>query len=479
VLLVLVAVACPSVGADPRFLDDLPVAELCELRPEACRLAPEPAEDPALEPEPEPAATFAGGGRWRRLGRARRAPAPPRYPAAPVDLELSPDDRDFLEDLRAWLRKHLPRAWTRAPHGQESAAEGDAPALRAFQRELHAAGYLGIGWPEAYGGHAGSALRRFLVDEELVRERAPSLIGLLGVAMAGPTLLQCGSEAQKRRFLPKLLSAEELWCQGYSEPGSGSDLASLRTRGELQGDAVLVTGHKIWTTNAHFADWMFALVRTDPEAPKHAGISYLLIDMKSPGITVRPLLQMTKDAGFNEVFFDRVRVPLENVVGGLHRGWAVANATLGHERDMLGSSAHTRNLFDGLLRVARRATRGGRPAVEDPLLRQRLAELRIQVEAMRLHALRALSDSLRGRPPGLPGMVTKLDATWLNHRIAELALEILGGQGPLYRGSRHLVDGGFWPREWMFSLGMIIGGGTAQIQKNIIAQRGLGLPRGG
>jgi alkylation response protein AidB-like acyl-CoA dehydrogenase len=394
-----------------------------------------------------------------------------------MNVELSAEDSEFLAGLRAWLRQRLPRAWTRGPHGQEAAAESDVAALRAFQRDLHEAGYLGIGWPAEYGGHPGTALRQFLVDEELVRQRAPSLVGMLGVAMAGPTLLQCGSDAQKRRFLPRILAAEELWCQGYSEPGSGSDLASLRTRAERDGDALVVTGHKVWTTNAHFSDWMFALVRTDPDAPKHRGISYLLIDMKSPGIEVRPLLQITKDAGFNEVFFDRVRVPLENLVGGLHRGWAVANATLGHERDMLGASAHTRNLFEGLLRVARRATRGGRPASEHPLVRQRLAELCIQVEAMRLHSLRLLSDSLRGRPAGLPGLVTKLDATWLNHRIAELAVELLGAQGPLYRGSRQLVDGGFWPREWMFSLGMIIGGGTTQIQRNIIAQRGLGLPR--
>ena len=394
-----------------------------------------------------------------------------------MDLELAADDRDFLEGLRAWLAAHLPKAWTRAPHGQE-AALADVTALREFQAALHAAGYLGIGWPEEYGGRPGTPLRQFLVDEELVRRRAPALVGLLGVAMAGPTILACGSDTQKRRFLAPILDARELWCQGYSEPGSGSDLASLRTRGERDGDALVVTGHKIWTTNAHYADWMFALVRTDPDAPKHRGISYVLIDMRSPGIAVRPLVQMTKDAGFNEVFLDRVRVPLENVVGGLERGWTVANATLGHERDMLGSAAHTRNLFEGLLRVARRASRRGRPAAEDPLVRQRLAELRIAVEAMRLHSLRLLSAAARGRPAGLAGLVTKLDVTWLNHRIAELAIELLGAQGPLYRGSRLLVDEGFWPREWMFSLGMIIGGGTTQIQKNIIAQRGLGLPRG-
>jgi alkylation response protein AidB-like acyl-CoA dehydrogenase len=394
-----------------------------------------------------------------------------------VDLELAADDRDFLEGLRAWLAKHLPKAWTRAPHGQE-ASLADVASLRDFQAALHEAGYLGIGWPEEYGGNPGTALRQFLVDEELVRQRAPGLVGLLGVAMAGPTILACGNEAQKRRFLRPILEARELWCQGYSEPGSGSDLASLRTRGEREGDALVVSGHKVWTTNAHYADWMFALVRTDPDAPRHHGISYVLIDMRSPGIDVRPLVQMTKDAGFNEVFLDRVRVPLENVVGGLGNGWSVANATLGHERDMLGSAAHTRNLFDGLLRIARRARRVGRPATEDPRVRRRLAELRIEVEALRLHSLRMLSLASRGRPAGLPGLVTKLDVTWLNHRIAELAIELLGAQGPLYRGSPQLVDEGFWPREWMFSLGMIIGGGTTQIQKNIIAQRGLGLPRG-
>jgi alkylation response protein AidB-like acyl-CoA dehydrogenase len=396
-----------------------------------------------------------------------------------LDLDLSADDRDFLEGLRAWLRANLPRAWARAPHALEAAAEGDVAALRGFQRALHAAGYLGIGWPEAYGGRPGTPLRQFLVDEELARQRAPALIGLLGVAMVGPTLLACGSEDQRRRFLPGILSAETLWCQGYSEPGAGSDLASLRTRGEVEGDELVVTGHKVWTTNAHFSDWMFALVRTDPAAPKHAGISYVLIDMRSPGIAVRPLAQMTRDAGFNEVLLEGVRVPLANLVGGLHRGWAVANATLAHERDMLGSAAHTRNLFDGLLRVAGRATRHGRPATEDPVVRQQLADLHIQVEAMRLHSLRCLSARLRGRPPGLAGLVTKLAVTRLNHAIAGLALELLGADAPLYRGSKRLVEGGFWAREWMHSLGMIIGGGTSQIQKNIVAQRGLGLPRGG
>jgi alkylation response protein AidB-like acyl-CoA dehydrogenase len=296
--------------------------------------------------------------------------------------------------------------------------------------------------------------------------------------MVGPTLIQWGSEEQKRRFLPGILSADEIWCQGYSEPGSGSDLASLSTSARREGDQFVVNGQKIWTTNAQIADWMFCLVRTDPAAPKHRGISYLLIDMRSPGIRVRPLVQMTKDAGFNEVFFDEVRVPVENLVGEPGSGWTVANTTLRHERNMLGSVTQTQNLFAGLLRAARGHPRRGRPALRDPGLRQRLAQLRIEVEALRLHSYRNLSSALRGASPGIEASITKLATTELNHRIAETALEILGARGSLYRGSRLAVDDGGWAWELMFSLGMIIGGGTSQIQKNIIATRGLGLPRG-
>src|SRR3990172_1786447 len=216
-------------------------------------------------------------------------------------------------------------------------------------------------------------MQQTLAGEELARQRAPGIVGQMGIQMVGPTLIQWGSEVQKRRFLPRILSAEEIWCQGYSEPGSGSDLASLKTSAHRDGDHFVVNGQKIWTTNAQVADWMFCLVRTDPAAPKHRGISYLLIDMESPGIRVRPLVQMTKDAGFNEVFFDDVRVPLENLVGEPGSGWAVANTSLHHQRNMLGSITQTQNLFAGLLRAARRARRGGEPALRDPNLRQRLA----------------------------------------------------------------------------------------------------------
>ena len=393
-----------------------------------------------------------------------------------MDLELSTAEARFQSELRGWLTANVPRriagAGPREDHDPQRVAR-----LRAWQRKLHGAGYVAIGWPKEYGGRAATLMEQTILGEELARARAPGLLGMMGIQMVGPTLMRWGTEEQKRRFLPKILPAEEIWCQGYSEPGSGSDLASLQTKAVRDGDHFVVSGQKIWTSNAQIADWMFCLVRTNPAAPKHAGISYVLIPMATPGITVRPLLQMTGDAGFNEVFFDGVRVPVENLVGPEGEGWKVANTTLAHERNMLGSTTQTQGLFEGLLRLARRARRGGRPLTEDPLVRQRLAALKIEVEGLRRNAYRNLSSAIRGRPAGIAASVTKLATTELNHELARTAIELLGMQGPLYRGSRHLEDGGLWPYQFMFSLGMIIGGGTSQIQKNIIAQRGLGLPR--
>jgi alkylation response protein AidB-like acyl-CoA dehydrogenase len=295
--------------------------------------------------------------------------------------------------------------------------------------------------------------------------------------MVGPTLIQFGTDEQRRGYLPRILTADDIWCQGYSEPGAGSDLASLKTRAELVGDEFVINGQKVWTSNAQFADWMFCLVRTDPDAPKHRGISYVLIDMKTPGITVRPLIQMTGDAGFNEVFFEDVRVPRANLVGELNGGWQVANATLVHERNMLGSSTRTQQMFQGLLRLARNVRRNGGPASADPVVRQRLADLLLRVEAMRYHAYRNLTDVIRGRTPGISASVNKLVSTELNHDIAALAIELAGSYGPLARTCRRAPDRGLWPYEFMFTLGLVIGGGTSQIQKNIISERGLGMPR--
>src|SRR5881409_430858 len=374
-----------------------------------------------------------------------------------MDLTYTPDELAFQREVRAWLKRNVPRR----QRDERPVEFGDPRRIaeaKAWQRKVHAAGYLALAWPREYGGQGADIMRQTIVNEEMVRARAPGLIGLLGISMVGPTLIQHGSEEQRRRHLPSILTAAEIWCQGYSEPGSGSDLASLRTRAELRGDEFVVNGQKVWTSNAQYADWMFCLVRTDPDAPKHRGISYLLIDMKSPGITVRPLVQMTGDAGFNEVFFEDVRVPRANLVGQLNNGWQVANATLAHERNMLGSTARTQQTFQ-------------------KLVRQRLADLAIRVETMKLDAYRQLTDALRGRPPGISASVNKLVTTELNHDIARAALDVLGSYGPLHKRDPRVRDAGVWPTDFMYSLGLIIGGGTSQIQKNIIAERGLGMPR--
>src|SRR5216110_3140673 len=275
-----------------------------------------------------------------------------------MDLTYTPDELAFQREVRAWLERNVPRR----QRDERPVEFGDPRRIaeaKAWQRKVHEAGYLALAWPREYGGQGADVMRQTIVNEEMVRARAPGLIGLLGISMVGPTLIQHGSEEQRRRHLPSILTAEEIWCQGYSEPGAGSDLASLRTRAELRGDEFVVNGQKVWTSNAQFADWMFCLVRTDPEAPKHRGISYLLIDMRTRGITVRPLVQMTGDAGFNEVFFEDVRVPRANLVGQLNAGWQVANATLAHERNMLGSTTRTQILFESMLKRAKAEKRRG------------------------------------------------------------------------------------------------------------------------
>ena len=393
-----------------------------------------------------------------------------------MDLSYSADELAFQRQVRAWLKKNVPRK-QRDERPMEFGDPRRIAAAKAWQRKVFEAGYLALGWPREYGGQAADIMRQTIVNEEMVRAHAPGLMGMMGIQMVGPTLIAHGSEEQRRRYLPEILTAGEIWCQGYSEPGSGSDLASLRTRAELRGEEFVVNGQKVWTSNAQFADWMFCLVRTDPDAPKHGGISYLLIDMKTPGITVRPLVQMTGDPGFNEVFFEDVRVPATNLVGGLNNGWQVANATLAHERNMLGSTTRTQQILQALFHLARKERRNGGPATADPLVRQRLADLAIRVETMKLEAFRQLTDALRGRRPGIAASVSKLVTTELNHDLARAALEILGSYGPLARNDRRVRDRGIWPTDFMFSLGLIIGGGTSQIQKNIIAERGLGMPK--
>jgi alkylation response protein AidB-like acyl-CoA dehydrogenase len=295
--------------------------------------------------------------------------------------------------------------------------------------------------------------------------------------MLVPTLLEHGSEEQKRQWVGPTIRGEVIWCQGYSEPNAGSDLANVQTRAVEDGDDFVINGQKIWTTTAHLAQMMFGLIRTEPGATKHAGLSYVLIPMDTPGIDVRPLGTMTGHAEFNEVFFTDVRVPQRSVVGKRGEGWKIANTTLKHERNMLASSAQLEGALLRCTELMRREVAGGIRALDRPLLRDRLLRLQARVIALRCHSLRMLTCGLRGESPGAAGLVTKLEGCEVSHQIAGLAIDAMGELGVLYDGAKHERAGGSWQIHYMFSLGLIIGGGTAQIQKNIIAERGLGLPR--
>jgi alkylation response protein AidB-like acyl-CoA dehydrogenase len=315
--------------------------------------------------------------------------------------------------------------------------------------------------------------------EEMIRARAPELINVIGLDMAGPAIIHHGTEAQKKRYLPRILSAEDIWCQGFSEPNAGSDLASLQTRAVLEDGHFVVNGQKVWTSYAHIAQWCILLVRTDPAAPKHKGLTYLLVDMRSPGVTVRPLRQLNGDAEFNELFFENVRVPRENVLGQVNDGWSVAITTLMFER---GPRTLTRQLMlgqaiDAAMELARRLPREGRKAAQDPLIRQRLAQFYIDCQALRYANLRSLTKLLRGEPPGPEGSAAKLffSETW--QRLLELLLELMGPYAQLWEGSDWAIEGGYWQFRFLRSRGDTIAAGTSEIQRNIIAERVLGLPK--
>jgi len=386
-----------------------------------------------------------------------------------VDLSLDRRYEEFREEVRGFLstrRSEAPSA--------EVGGNRDRDALRDWQRVLIEHGYVGRTVPAEYGGFGAEPdlLEALLIDEEFAAAGVFRGIENQGISMLVPTLLRYGSEDLKRRWVGPTLRGDVLWCQGYSEPSSGSDLASLTTRARLDGDEWIVDGQKIWTSSAHEADMMFALVRTDADAGKHAGISYLLLSMGSPGIDVRPLRTMTGEASFNEVFFTGVRVPRANVVGEPGQGWEVGTYTLRHERSMLGRPAQSESFLRSCRQVLEATGK-----LADASFRDRLIRLDARVLAMKLHRLRLLSDALEGRDPGLSGLTTKLNGCQLNFDICALAIDALAERGILRRGSPRVVDDGAWQTQWMYALGLIIGGGTAQIQKNIISERGLGMPR--
>ncbi|MBX3485505.1 acyl-CoA dehydrogenase family protein [Phenylobacterium sp.] len=381
-----------------------------------------------------------------------------------MDLTLTPELATFRDEVRAFLDAH-----------KDEYADGVPKDMRAWQKTLIANGYAARTIPKAYGGFgaAPDILKSRIIAEEFIAANAPRGMAGQGISMLVPTLLEVGSEEQKTRWIPPTLAGEILWCQGYSEPGAGSDLANLQTKAVEDGEDFLISGQKIWTSTAMQAQMMFCLVRTEPDAPKHEGISYILFPMSTPGIEVRPLKTMTGVAEFNEVFFTDVRVPKSAVVGGRGRGWFVANATLKHERGMLGDPNATEARLKALIELMKSETVDGQRVIDNPVFRDRLMQLQARVLSMKFNGLRTATDDTAG----LARMVVKLQGCELNHQVAALAIDALGELGILYHDGPYLRAKGNWQRNYMFDLGLIIGGGTAQIQKNIISERGLGMPR--
>jgi alkylation response protein AidB-like acyl-CoA dehydrogenase len=393
-----------------------------------------------------------------------------------MDFNFTPEDEAFRREFRAWLKENAPREGL---PDADALAEGDDEGWNRrvqWYKKLHAGGWLGIDWPREYGGRGASILQTIVYHQELARARAPLPYLGSGLGLIGPTLMHWGNEEQKKRFIPKILSGEEIWCQGYSEPNSGSDLASLQTRAVEDGDDFVVNGQKIWTSTAHRADWIFLLVRTDPDAPKHKGISYLLVDMHSPGVTVRPLVQMTGASGFNEVFFDDVRVPKKNLVGEKNQGWQVAITTLMFERR--GAGGPGTGQMRELVRLAKQLPRDGKTAWDDASVRQKIVEFYCEAEALKFTGYRQLTRRLKGLPPGPEGSMMKLVSTELNLRVAMFAMELLGPYSQLEHNAPFALDHGKWLFRMLAARGGTIAAGTNQIQHNIIGERVLGLPKG-
>jgi alkylation response protein AidB-like acyl-CoA dehydrogenase len=382
-----------------------------------------------------------------------------------VDLTLSPAEQAFRDELRDWLQANHPGP---QPLGDEAGFN----FRREWQRHLHEAGWAGISWPVEYGGRGATLVEQAIFNEEMVRARTPETANVIGLAMGGPTVIAHGTEEQRRRYLQPILSAEEIWCQGFSEPESGSDLASLKTRAVRDGDHWVVTGQKVWTTFAHRAKWCMLVARTDPELPKHRGLTYFLMDMRQDGVQVRPLRQITGEAEFNELFIEEARIPHENILGGEGNGWSVAITTLMHERATLafGLQVAVQIALQELVEYARDTrAEDGQAASQDPVTRQRLAQLMIESEVLRLNAYRGLSEIMRNGVPGPEGSLGKWHWAEVNQSLTEAAMEIAGPHA--------MLEDDRWTYRFLRARANSIEGGTTEILKNIVAERVLGLPR--
>jgi alkylation response protein AidB-like acyl-CoA dehydrogenase len=380
-----------------------------------------------------------------------------------VDFELSASEKQFRDEVRAWLKTNKPRQ-------EETVEPGNKKWIdhrRAWQKKLFEAGYIGITWPKEYGGRGGTLMEQLIFNDEMILAQTPEPVNVIGLGMGGPVVIAHGTEEQKERYLRPLLSAEEIWCQGFSEPNAGSDLSGLQTRAEDRGDHYIVNGQKVWTTLAHVAKWCMLVTRERKEANPRDGLTYLLVDMESPGVEVRPLVQITGDAEFNEIFFKDVKVPKSQILGEAGKGWAVAMTTLLHERGTLGLALTTRAQITAA-ELAEHARKLGRSS--DPLVRQKIAQLTIEARALQLNGFRAVTALQRTGIPGPEGSILKLMWSELNQRMAETAVDIAGPAG-------QVDDGEGWKYQYLRSRANTIEAGTSEVLRNILAERVLGLPR--
>ena len=400
-----------------------------------------------------------------------------------MNLNYGSEYEDFREEVQTFCSKYSGINFSDAskiPLAGNFKSDGPTMTRSEWQKTLIKQGYFARSIPKEYGGYGGESdvIKNRIIASEFALAKIPPAMGGQGIDMLVPTLLELGTEEQKQKYIRPTLHGEMIWCQGYSEPNAGSDLASLQTKGELIDGNWVINGQKIWTSTAQYSQMMFCLVRTEPEAQKHAGISYLLIPMDTPGIEIRPLVDMTLKAGFNEVFFTDVTIPEKNIVGKRGEGWAVANATLGHERGSLTNPNATMNRLNMLINRMKEETIDGKRIIDNPVYKDKLMKLQGKVIAFQSNSLRVLSAKLnKGQDVKIAAMIQKLIGTELRHELEGLGIDIMGEIGTLYEDSPNLRDGGSWQFTYMYYLGLIIGGGTNQIQKNIISERGLGMPR--
>ena len=396
-----------------------------------------------------------------------------------MDFQYTPEQDTFRTEVRDWLAVNLDSALcVDDPKDERVAPDRETfEKRRIWQRTMYDSGWVGIAWPKEYGGRGAGLLEQVIFDEEYTNAHAPVLPGYSGIALCGPTLMHWGTDEQKERFLKRILNGDDVWCQGYSEPGAGSDLAGLQTKAVAEGDDFIINGQKVWTSGAQYADWIFMLVRTDPDAPKHRGISYILVNMQTPGVTVRPLVLMNGHSHFNEVFFEDVRVPKANLVGPLNQGWKVAMTTLMFERAYAGVANYD-DQIGRLVELSQQVHIDGSPAWEQSWVRQKLTEFHIESQALKYTRLRGLTKLLKGLPPGPEGSMLKLCGSELGIDIAAFASELLAGAAITEQATDIVPDAPRWFNRVLSARQYTIAGGTSEIQKNIMGERVLGLPKG-